>query len=197
MLLLSRWNLTRHIHRTITHYAVGLILKMLIMLHLIKLEIVFAWLFFHLLPKQLGTCLLSPLLSHILLSACARNPPGRWLLYLPPCFFPVSTAPLIRRLQNTEKSADEQLNMALPQGGKVTPVCEAVCVFGWMGGKCSKPVRGIKKEEILGRATDSFGRQTVKKPSDVIQPVDNKAPRPLVSLLILKHQIVKHQSTLQ
>lgn len=86
--------------------------------------------------------------------------------------------------------------MALPQGGKVTPVCEAVCVFGWMGGKCSKPVRGVKKEEILGRATDSFGRQTVKKPSDVIQPVDNKALGPIFSLLILKHQIVKHQSTL-
>lgn len=43
-------------------------------------------------------------------------------------FLSLSSSPLIPSLQNTEESADEQLNMVLPTGGKVTPVCGAVCV---------------------------------------------------------------------
>lgn len=131
---------------------------MLIMLELIKLENVFAWLFFHLLPKQLSTCLDFPLLLLLLLFSCLMfcshlgQESSRELTSLPSCsFLPISSSPLIHRLRNTEKSADEQLNMALPQGDKVTPVCVdgRVCVEEWVGSKCNKRIRGIKEGRCL------------------------------------------------
>lgn len=116
----------------------GLILKMLIMLELIKLENVFAYLFFPSACKTIRHMSRFPPPPPFLPILCSalllRVESSRELTFLPPCsFLPISSSPLIYCLRSIEKSADEQLNMAFPQGGKVTPVCEDVCER--MGGR--------------------------------------------------------------
>lgn len=79
--------------------------------------------FVHLLPELLNTCL-------SLLSQIWTHPRSFFvsLIVAPP---PFSSSFFNTLLQTTEESADEQLNVLLPQGAKVT-VCVCVCTCKYL-----------------------------------------------------------------